>query len=243
MWRRISSNCSLVLVTKSYLQRGRQVINCWDPNTGHTWVAVPVLSQGGGKGVQSRVVIAGAGKKEAELLANPERTNRPQAILIRHGVARSPYCVGFIPHSKSSLNKGSAGGDEESDRKDGLHEDDTGWELGGGVVALDKNGSFTVNVNKSKHKIMRLQGGVFRVSLSGSAPDRLMLASTSLTYLAALEQYVSALQSRVAAIETWALAVQHPPYVDTEIPQPELPDSATSKLKSKRIHISSESED
>lgn len=216
-------DAAVVLVRRVHVRDGRTFVDCWAPGPGgQVWNNVPVLSGGGGVGTMRSEPVSRPGDTET-LPNDPGETAAAQAILVfRAPNRRSPVCIGTLLHVQAELDERAVSDlDDDADHPGTVSIDDFGWRLGGFVMLLDGFGRCVLDARDAAD-VVRLQlsdDGVLRISRKGEATDRLLLASTTRSFLDELVGRYNDLANRVTELER-AMQVLSSSYDNASMQQP-----------------------
>lgn len=238
--RSVMSHRLIAMVRRVFLLDGRPFVDAWNPLTGETLPVIPVATTGGGTSTFSHAPIA-VDPNDAQP-SDPDTSGGAQIIVDMEGDKKIPYCVGTVHHSGLRLvaETEAPGGDADRTREVGIA--DYGMGNGGTRAVIDERGAMMVDTNGAADPVVRFQmdpAGYLRVSINGSASERLMLAGPTISKLNQMQDKINEIETRLETAESIPAGG---PLVLTPTDSLVSMTAAGDSLKAKAIRVSSEAE-
>lgn len=244
---------TIAIVKNTKVVGGRTYLNCWDPSTGENFSSVPVVSLSGDNTFCSFRPAVSEDPLDHVAKDPAASPNVVQAILLRKGPRRAPYCIGYVrkatlPTAAKECPPTATG----ADRSTLDYATDHTIKNKGATVIVGNDGSIVMETPPPAPPLidgnirMQLLGtGKVRISRNFVATDSLVLATPMLAYLVATELHIAGLNSAINAmlsVEVTSLeliAVLEALSAAMKLVPP-MPSAMNSGLVSKVIEISPE---
>lgn len=233
--KRLGAMVLTARVHRVYVENGLPWVECGDPSTANYWPMVALMTRGGGPSVFEHVAVS-----EDPIRPHPSDGlgGAAEALLVVPGPGRAPYVVALFYHASTGLETLTLSPVPGADRTRDVGVRDHCRANGGSREILDERGAWTLDLTGATDptsdpnaRVQLPSAGVLRVSRSGAATERTVLAGALIAYLGQLEAKVNELEALVRAASNGGGAlVVGPSLVTTP--------TAGNALKAAAIHVS-----
>ena len=233
----------MLSVQNYYAIAGRPYADIWDPETGQTWIGVPVLCAGGGQAAYAHMPV----QPEASYLPTDAMTKLSEASQVYgvyRGVDRRPVAVAALHHPAVKMLPEPLLGPSSADDLARPSIREPHLRFGGTTIMVREGGGVVIDLAAEAGLSIQLGGaGAIRMSSDGEAGERFVLAGELITYLQTLVAAINEIGTALSelTVELATAAGSPVPPVDPILPATSVSDPTVS-IKSALVHASSKTE-